>query len=185
MKEIRAFLDALSEARSLADVNIAAGAALRVIARFARRTVAVCALALLVATAALAQGYTRLDNRLKQADEKHRVMLTSITKTTQKQQRVMVSRIVKANKARERLATEIDYLRTQPAATAAAPTQASAPLGQRDNAVVVTPASAASATPATTATLAEEPPAAAVEQPPVATQPPPPPVATVPPPPRH
>ena len=83
MKEIRAFLDALSEARSLADVNIAAGAALPVIARFARRTVAVCALALLVATAALAQGYTRLDHRLKQADEKHKIMLTSITKTTQ------------------------------------------------------------------------------------------------------
>ncbi len=183
MKEIRAFLDALSEARSLADVNIAAGAALPVIAKFARRTVAVGALALLVTTAALAQGYTRLDHRLKQADEKHQIMLTTITKTTRKQQRVMVSRIVKANKARERLATEIQYLRTQPA-TSTAPTQAGAPLSQPVNAVVVTPASAPSGA-APTSTLAEEPAAAAVEQPPVETQPPPaPPVATAPPP-RH
>jgi hypothetical protein len=82
MKEIRQFLDAMSEARSLADVNIAAGAALPVISKLARRFVAVLAITLLGTTAALAHGYTQLDHKLKKADKQHRIMLTNITRTT-------------------------------------------------------------------------------------------------------
>ena len=50
MKQIREYLDAMSEARSLADINIAAGVALPVVSKIARRAVIILALTLLVTT---------------------------------------------------------------------------------------------------------------------------------------
>jgi hypothetical protein len=176
MKEIRRFLDAMSEARSLADVNIAAGAALPVISKLARRFVAVLALTLLVTTAALAHGYTQLDHKLKKADKQHRVMLTNITRTTKKQQRVMVTRIVRANRERERLATEVSDLREfQPTAPLTASGRPVPAIGGAQNAVLVNPGQGPTATAVPASTAAEDAPPAVVEPAPAAEQPQPPP----------
>ncbi len=180
MKQIREYLDAMSEARSLADINIAAGVALPVVSKIARRAVIILALTLLVTTAAFARGYTRLDHRLEQSDRQHRIVLASITKTNEKQHRVVVAKIVKVNKERERLATEVSYLRSALDAPPVATAQPKPVVSEPENAA----AQAASApVPASNpaATFVEEaPPAPPVEEPP-AQQPPvqeqPPPVA--------
>ena len=195
MKEIREFLEALTEARSLADVNIAGGSALHGVWKAARRVGIVLAVALVVTTAALGQAYTRLDHKLRQADQQHRTMLTEITRTTKKQQRVMVARIVKANQARERLAIEVSHLRSQPVlAPQTAPMLARPPLSQPGNAVVVQTSPAPPAASLPTAILTEEsasqpappapvaPPSPPPPPPPVRPAPPAPPVAGVEPP---
>jgi hypothetical protein len=166
MKEIRQFLDAMAEARSLADVNIAAGSALPVVSKFVRRVVAIGAITMLVTTAALAHGYTRLDHRLKQANEQHTVMIRRITTTTKKQQRVMVAKIVKVTRQREQLADAITQLRSKPAQ---APAQTSAVVSRADEGVVLAAPAPSGAT-EISATVSESvppaaEPAASTEQP--------------------
>ena len=172
MKEIREFLDAMSEARSFADVNIAAGVALPMVSKIARRAVIILALTLLVTTAAFARGYARLDQRLERADERHRVMLTTMTRTNTKQQRVMAAKIVEAKKERDRLATEVSHLRSALGPALVAVAQSKRGTSQPENAVLVQPAAATASTPSTpqTALVEEAPP------------PPPPPPAAEPPP---
>jgi hypothetical protein len=194
MKEIRQFLDAMAEARSLADVNIAAGSALPVVSRFVRRVVAIGAITMLVTTAALAHGYTRLDHRLKQANEQHTVMIRRITTTTKKQQRVMVAKIVQVTRQREQLADAITQLRSKPAQIPAPP---SAVVGRAEEGVVLAAPAPAAATeisatvpenvpPATEPAASTEQPAEPAPVPPAAppavSSPPPPPPSPSPPP---
>ena len=161
MKEIREFLDAMSEARSFADVNIAAGVALPMVSKIARRVVIILALTLLVTTAAFARGYARLDQRLERADERHRVMLTTMTRTNTKQQRVMVAKIVEAKKQRDLLATQVSHLRSELRPALVAVAQSKRGTSQPDNAVLVQPAAATASTPSTPQTaLVEDAPAA-------------------------
>lgn len=185
MKEIREYLDAMSEARSLADVNIAAGVALPVVSKIARRAVIVLALALLVTTAAFARGYTRLDHKLEQADKQHHVLLTRISNTTKARQQVMVAKIVEANAERDRLATEVGYLRSEvvPALEAAVHTEPA--VAQGENAVVVKAPAAPSAAsdPAPTLVEAEPPPPPPPPPPAPAPEPAPSPAPPSPPPP--
>ena len=160
----------MSQARSLADINIAAGVALPVVSKIARRAVIILALTLLVTTAAFARGYTRLDHRLEQSDRQHRIVLASITKTNEKQHRVVVAKTVKVNKERERLATEVSYLRSasmrrpwRPPSRSRLSASRRTPLRRRHAPV---PASNPAAT-----FVEEAPPAPPVEEPP-AQQPP-------------
>ena len=171
MKEIRQFLDAMADARSLADVNIAAGSAVQVVSKLVRRVVAIVAIAMLVTTAALAHGYTRLDHQLEQANEQHTVQIRRITTTTKKQQRVMVATIVKVTKKRQRLANAISQLRSQPAqAPAQTPAQPNAVVSQAANGVLVAAPAASAATEISATTspgsvIPAEPSAATAEQP--------------------
>jgi hypothetical protein len=197
MKEVRQFLDAMAEARSLADVNIAAGSALPVVSKMVRRVVAIVAIAMLVTTAALAHSYTRLDHRLKRANEQHTVQIQKITTTTKKQQRVMVATIVKVTKQRERLADTISQLRSS---SAQAPWQRSTEAGHAQNNVLVgapadvptastateisttvTPESVLPAEPSATSEQPAEPAPTPPAAPPVVTSPPPPPASPPPP----
>ena len=112
MKEIREYLDAMSEARSFADVNIAAGVALPMVSKIARRVVIILALTLLVTTAAFA----RVCASRPAAGAGRRaapVHARGMTRTNEKQHRVMVAKIVEAKKQRELLATEVSHLRSE------------------------------------------------------------------------